>query len=74
MRGNLIQTVRWPQNQRQEKVPVCCYQCVAGPDLMRVEVEDGVATRIEPNYNITDNHPGGGRVCVRCLRPDPEDL
>ena len=46
-------------------VPVYCYQCVAGPDLMRVEVEDGIATRIESNYAITDSHPGGGRVCVK---------
>ena len=42
-----------------------CYQCVAGPDLMRVEIEDGVATRIESNYDITEKHPGGGRVCVK---------
>ena len=54
-----------PKIKDRKKVPVYCYQCVAGPDLMRVEVEDGVATRIEPNYNITDNHPGGGRVCVK---------
>ena len=47
------------------KVPVYCYQCVAGPDLMKVEVEDGVATRIEPNYDIRGAHPGGGRVCVK---------
>ena len=31
----------------RKTVPVYCYQCVAGPDLMRVEVEDGIATRIE---------------------------
>ena len=54
-----------PKIKDRKKVPVYCYQCVAGPDLMRVEVEDGVATRIESNYNITDNHPGGGRVCVK---------
>ena len=47
------------------KVPVYCYQCVAGPDLMKVEVEDGIATRIEPNYDIRGAHPGGGRVCVK---------
>ncbi|HEY8554114.1 MAG TPA: molybdopterin-dependent oxidoreductase [Burkholderiales bacterium] len=46
-------------------VPVYCHQCVAGPDLMRVEVENGVATRIESNYGIRDAHPGGGRVCVK---------
>ena len=54
-----------PKIKDRKKVPVYCYQCVAGPDLMRVEVEDGVATRIESNYNITDRHPGGGRVCVK---------
>ena len=46
-------------------VPVYCNQCVAGPDLMRVEVEDGVATRIESNYDSGDSHPAGGRVCVK---------
>jgi phenylacetyl-CoA:acceptor oxidoreductase len=46
-------------------VPVYCNQCVAGPDLMRVEVEDGIATRIESNYAIKDSHPAGGRVCVK---------
>jgi len=48
-----------------KKVPVYCYQCVAGPDLMKVEVENGVATRIESNYDIRGEHPGGGRVCVK---------
>ena len=49
----------------KKQVPIFCYQCVAGPDLMKVEVEDGVATRIESNYDIADEHPGGGRVCVK---------
>ena len=49
----------------RRKVPVYCYQCVAGPDLLKVEVEDGVAARIESNYDIADRHPGGGRVCVK---------
>ncbi len=48
-----------------KKVPVYCYQCVAGPDLLKVEVEDGVATRIESNYDIGEEHPGRGRVCVK---------
>lgn len=42
-----------------------CYQCVAGPDLMEIEVENGVATRLESQYGIQDVHPGGGRVCVK---------
>ncbi len=49
----------------KRKLPVYCYQCVAGPDLMKVEVEDGIATRIESNYDANGTHPGGGRVCVK---------
>ena len=45
--------------------PVYCYQCVAGPDLMKVQVEDGVATRVRSNFDASDRHPGGGRVCVK---------
>ncbi len=52
-------------NSEKKHVPVYCYQCVSGPDLMRVEVEDGVATRIESNYGIAGAHPAGGRVCVK---------
>ena len=51
------------RNNRQ--VPTFCLQCVGGPDLMKVEVEDGVATRIESNYDIGEEHPGCGRICVR---------
>ena len=56
-----------PKKKHGERkmLPVYCNQCVAGPDLMRVEVEDGVATRIESNYRISEAHPGGGRVCVK---------
>ena len=54
-----------PRIADRKKVPVYCYQCVAGPDLLKVEVEDGIATRIESNYDIADRHPGGGRVCVK---------
>ena len=56
-------------------VKTFCYQCVAGPDLMEIEVENGVATRIESLYGIQDAHPGGGRVCVCLLytSPSPRD-
>ncbi|MCP4329688.1 MAG: molybdopterin-dependent oxidoreductase [Alphaproteobacteria bacterium] len=47
------------------KVPTWCYQCVAGPDLLTVTVEDGVATEVEPNFGAADMHPGGGKVCVK---------
>ena len=49
----------------KRQVPVYCNQCVAGPDLMKVEVEDGIATRIASNFDIRDEHPGGGRICVK---------
>jgi phenylacetyl-CoA:acceptor oxidoreductase len=49
----------------KKHVPIYCYQCVAGPDLLKVEVEDGVATRIESNWDIGYAHPAGGRVCVK---------
>jgi phenylacetyl-CoA:acceptor oxidoreductase len=48
-----------------KKVPIFCYQCVAGPDLMKVEVKDGIAVRLASNYDIKAEHPGGGRVCVK---------
>ena len=43
-------------------VPSYCYNCVAGPDLMTVRVENGVATRIEPCHQAAAIHPGLGRV------------
>jgi phenylacetyl-CoA:acceptor oxidoreductase len=47
------------------KIPVYCYQCVAGPDLLKVVVRDGVAVGVEPNHDVADVHPAGGKVCVR---------
>lgn len=47
------------------KVPVYCYQCVCGPDLLKVEVEDGVAVRVESNLDVKEEHPGCGRVCIK---------
>lgn len=46
-------------------VPTYCYQCVAGPDLMTVRVEDGVATEIAPNFDAIGIHPANGRVCIK---------
>ncbi len=54
-----------PTSGGKKQVPIYCYQCVSGPDLMKVEVENGVATRIESNWDIRSQHPGGGRVCVK---------
>jgi phenylacetyl-CoA:acceptor oxidoreductase len=47
------------------KVPQYCYQCVAGPDLLTVKVQDGVATEIEPNFAAAAVHPGGGKCCIK---------
>lgn len=49
----------------KKSVPVYCSQCTAGPDLMKVEVEDCVATRVVNNFDIEEQHPGGGRVCLK---------
>ncbi|MDP3610998.1 MAG: hypothetical protein Q8R98_04030, partial [Rubrivivax sp.] len=49
------------------RVPTYCYQCVAGPDLLTVKVEDGVATEVEPNFCAAQVHPGGGKVCVKAF-------
>ena len=47
------------------QVPQYCYQCVAGPDLLTVKVEDGVATEVQPNLAAAKVHPGGGKCCVK---------
>src|SRR3974377_2125671 len=44
---------------------VYCNQCVCGPDLFKVEVENGIAVRIAPNLDIGSAHPAYGRVCVK---------
>jgi len=44
-----------------------CYQCVAGPDLLTVRVQDGVATEINPNFEAGKIHPAGGKVCVKAF-------
>ncbi len=49
----------------RKSVPTLCYNCVAGPDFLRVTVENGVATGIEPNHAAAGTHPGAGRPCVR---------
>jgi phenylacetyl-CoA:acceptor oxidoreductase len=46
-------------------VPTYCYNCVAGPDLLSVKVQDGVATEIQPNFAARHLHPGDGRPCVK---------
>lgn len=51
--------------KKVEKVATYCYQCVAGPDLLRVKVEDGVATEVQPNFDSVKDTPSEGRPCVK---------
>lgn len=44
-----------------------CYQCVAGPDLLKVRIEDGIATEVAPNFEAAQVHPAGGRICVKAF-------
>ncbi len=46
-------------------VPTYCFNCVAGPDLLSVKVENGVATEIAPNFDGKGIHPGDGKPCVK---------
>lgn len=55
-----------PESVRK-KVPTYCYQCVNGPDLLTVEVIDGVATKVEPNFHADGVHPANGKVCVKAF-------
>ena len=48
-------------------VSTYCYQCVAGPDLLTVRIQDGVATEINPNFAAAAIHPGGGKACVKAF-------
>jgi phenylacetyl-CoA:acceptor oxidoreductase len=55
--------VNEPRGERT--VSTYCYQCVAGPDLLTVRIQDGVATEINPNFTAAEIHPGGGKGCVK---------
>ncbi|MFO1262339.1 MAG: molybdopterin-dependent oxidoreductase [Rhodoferax sp.] len=47
------------------QVPTYCYNCVSGPDLLSVKVEDGVAVEIGPNFKGQGLYPGNGKPCVK---------
>ncbi len=49
----------------RKQVSTYCYQCVNGPDLLAVDVVDGVATEIEPNFAVRGLHPADGKICVK---------
>ena len=50
-----------PRNERS--VSTYCYQCVAGPDLLKVRIQDDVATEIAPNFDAAKVHPADGKAC-----------
>jgi phenylacetyl-CoA:acceptor oxidoreductase len=52
---------------RARNVSTYCYQCVAGPDLLTVRVEDGTATEVAPNFAAAEIHPAGGKICVKAF-------
>ena len=52
---------------RERSVSTYCYQCVAGPDLLKVRIEDGVATEVAPNFDAAEIHPAGGKICVKAF-------
>ncbi|PKO74003.1 MAG: hypothetical protein CVU21_25665, partial [Betaproteobacteria bacterium HGW-Betaproteobacteria-15] len=56
-----------PASPGPARVASYCYQCVAGPDLLNVTVENGVATEIGPNPEAAAIHPAGGKVCVKAF-------
>lgn len=55
------------QGKDTKYLPTFCYQCNAGPDLLKVKVEDGVATEVVPNFDLKDVHPADGRVCIKAF-------
>jgi len=54
-------------SREEHTVSTYCYQCVAGPDLLKVRVEDGVATEVAPNFDAATVHPAGGKACVKAF-------
>jgi phenylacetyl-CoA:acceptor oxidoreductase len=53
--------------RRERTVSTYCYQCVAGPDLLKVRIQDDVATEVAPNFDAAEIHPAGGKACVKAF-------
>src|SRR5208282_1307143 len=51
--------------RRERTVSSYCYQCVAGPELLKVRIEDDVATEVLPNFEAAGVPPAGGKACVK---------
>ena len=56
-----------PQVETLKSVPTYCYNCVAGPCMLRVETKNGVACNIAPNFDAEGIHPANGRACVKAF-------
>lgn len=63
--GKVVDKAEAGKVSETRQVPTFCYQCNAGPDLLKVSVEDGVATCVQPNFDAAGMHPANGRVCVK---------
>jgi len=59
--------MRTPGNTVSKTVSSYCYQCVAGPDLMKVDTQDGVPVQVRPNGAAAAVHPAHGKVCVKAF-------
>ena len=53
------------QTGHRERISTYCYQCVNGPDILTVDVIDGVATGVGPNFDVRGLHPADGKICVK---------
>lgn len=51
--------------EKRHLVSTYCHACVLGPDVMQVEVVDGVATRVQPNFDLKGKAPADGKVCIK---------
>ena len=55
------------KHRHSGQVSSYCYQCVAGPDMLKVDIKDGIATQVRPNSDAAAIHPAGGKVCVKAF-------
>jgi phenylacetyl-CoA:acceptor oxidoreductase len=54
-----------PDNRERKLFSTYCHACVLGPDVMQVEVVNGVATRVQPNFDLKGVAPADGKVCIK---------
>src|SRR3990170_6381930 len=55
----------FPNRNDDAWVPTYCFQCNAGPDLLRVKRENGRAVKVDGNVAFADCHPGEAKVCLK---------